>query len=125
VFAHDGTSFKPVQRQWVNVNGTWRAVEEVYVRSGGSWNLVAGSLPAVFNTVGGSFGVDSRPKAPEFIPPSFDSGGGGGGDNTTGPGTTGRGDDGNVFGGDNYSEPTSPAGAGNNADGSTGTENQG
>jgi hypothetical protein len=67
VFAHDGTSFKPVQRQWVNVNGVWREISEVYVKSSGSWNLVAGSLPAVFNTVGGSFGVASRPKEPEPV----------------------------------------------------------
>lgn len=67
VFAHDGTSFKPVQRQWVNVNGVWREINEVYVKNGGSWNLVAGSLPAVFNKVGGSFGVDSRPKSPEPV----------------------------------------------------------
>jgi hypothetical protein len=100
VFVHDGTSFKPSKQQWVNVNGVWRPVSEVYVNQGGSWNIVAGSLPAVFNTVGGSFGVASRPQAPEYIEPTFgDSGGGGGSDNTTGPGTTGRGPGQNEFGG--------------------------
>jgi hypothetical protein len=70
-----------VQRQWVNVNGVWREISEVYVRNGGSWNLVAGSLPAVFNKVSGSFGVASRPQDPEPVPdPPVDSGGGGGGD---------------------------------------------
>jgi hypothetical protein len=85
VFAHDGTLFKPVQRQWVNVNGVWREISEVYVRNGGSWNLVAGSLPAVFNKVSGSFGVASRPQdpepapepAPEPPPPISEPGGGG------------------------------------------------
>jgi hypothetical protein len=67
VFAHDGTAFKPVQRQWVNVNGVWREIGEVYVNSGGSWNLVTGSSAAVFNTVGGSFGVSSRTQPPEPV----------------------------------------------------------
>jgi hypothetical protein len=106
VFAHDGTSFKPVQRQWVNVNGVWREISEVYVRNGGSWNLVAGSLPAVFNKVSGSFGVASRPQDPEPAPelPPVDTGGGGdnnypGNPNDGVNGTIGRGPNQNIFGG--------------------------
>jgi hypothetical protein len=80
VFVHDGTSFKPSKQQWVNVNGVWRPVGEVYVKQNGAWNIVAGSLPAVFNKVGGSFGVAPRPQNPEYIePPPSESGGGGGG----------------------------------------------
>jgi hypothetical protein len=80
LFAHDGTSFKPVQKQYVKTAGVWREIGEVYVKQGGSWNLIVGSLPAVFNTVGGSFGVASRPQAPEVnAPVDFRDFGGGSG----------------------------------------------
>jgi hypothetical protein len=80
LFAHDGTRFKPVQKQYVKTAGVWREIGEVYVKQGGSWNLIVGSLPAVFNTVGGSFGVASRPQAPEVnAPVDFRDFGGGSG----------------------------------------------
>jgi hypothetical protein len=113
-----------VQRQWVNVNGVWREINEVYVNSGGSWNLVAGSLPAVFNKVSGSFGVASRPQDPEPAPepPAFTPGGGG--DNNY-PGNQNDGvnpepprpDD------RDFAGPDGPVDGGN-ADGSRGNENR-
>jgi hypothetical protein len=69
-----------VQKQYVKTAGVWQEISEVYVKQGGSWNLIVGSLPAVFNTVGGSFGVASRPQAPEVnAPVDFRDFGGGSG----------------------------------------------
>jgi hypothetical protein len=81
LFVHDGTRFRPVQKQYVKTAGVWREISEVYVKQGGDWNLIVGSLPAVFNQVGGSFGVAPRPQAPEVnAPVDFrDFGGGQGG----------------------------------------------
>lgn len=125
VFVNDGTLFRPVNRTWIKVNGVWQVVNATYAKANGVWAVVAGSFAPAFTGVAGNFGVASRPMPPDSLSnPRFVSDSGGGGDNTTGPGTTGRGDDGNVFGGDNYSEPSSSVGAGQNADGSVGTENQ-
>jgi hypothetical protein len=98
LFAHDGTKFKPVQKQFIKTGGVWREINEVYVKQGGDWNLIVGSLPAVFNRVGGSFGVSSRTQEPEYIAPIFGDSGGGG-DTPVGPGTPGGGPGGNEFGG--------------------------
>jgi hypothetical protein len=76
---HDGTAFKPSEKQFVKTGGVWREIREVYVKQDGAWNLITGSLPAVFNRVGGNFGVASRPIAPEPPPPSGSPNGGGGG----------------------------------------------
>jgi hypothetical protein len=110
-----------VQRQWVKVNGVWREINEVYVKSGGSWNLVAGSLPAVFTKVSGSFGVSSRPQDPEFIetPPAPPPSGGGGDGNGGYPGPNTDG----VNGGPR-NELGFVGGFNQNADGSIGNENQ-
>jgi hypothetical protein len=66
LFVHDGTSFKPVQQQYIKTNGAWQVINEVFVKQNGVWNQLAGSSPAAFNIVGGSFGVSSRPQDPEF-----------------------------------------------------------
>lgn len=61
MFVHDGDLFKAVQRQWIRTDAGWQEINEIYVNDGGTWNLIVGSLPAVFDTVSGSFGVDPRP----------------------------------------------------------------
>ena len=61
MFVHDGDSFKAVQRQWIRTDTGWQQINEIYVNDGGTWNLLTGTLPAVFDTVSGSFGVDPRP----------------------------------------------------------------
>jgi hypothetical protein len=133
LFAHDGTSFKPVQKQYVKTAGVWREISEVYVKQGGSWNLIVGSLPAVFNTVGGSFGVASRPQAPEVSAPvDFRDFGGGSGyglgqESLEGLVPTGSivRDGSNNPVGDGFGGYVTSAGESRNADGSVGTTNQG
>jgi hypothetical protein len=133
LFAHDGTRFRPVQKQYVKTAGVWQEINEVYVKQGGSWNLIVGSLPAVFNTVGGSFGVASRPQAPEVnAPVDFrDFGGGSGyelGQDSLG-GLGGRGsvvrDGSNNPVGDGFGGYVTSSGDSVNADGSVGNENRG
>ena len=111
VFVHDQSGgWVATEEIYVKVNDVWQLVNAIYIKREGNWITVDGDGTTNFLPIDGFFGVVSRPypaAAPVPDPGYSDGGGGGGWDGPTsdpGPG---------------------PAGEGNNADGSTGSENQG
>jgi hypothetical protein len=112
IFVHDQSGgWVATEEIYVKVNDVWQLVNAIYIKREGNWIIVDGDGTTNFLPIDGFFGVVSRP-APASASPAPSgghdtSGSGGGWDGPTsdpGPG---------------------PAGEGNNADGSSGSENQG
>ena len=118
VFLHHEGSFVPVSKFFIKLNNTWQQVQGTYIKRNGVWAPVAGSITPNFQSISGKFGVASRPIeagfVPDYSPPSWSWN-----FNTT-VGEGGGGFEGNMGG-----VGGGPVGAGQNADGSTGSENQG
>jgi hypothetical protein len=111
VFVHnDSGGWVATEEIYVKVNDVWQLVNAVYIKREGNWITVDGDGTTNFLPIDGFFGVVSRPAPASAVPepsPGYNSGDSGGWDGPTadpGPG---------------------PAGEGNNADGSSGSENQG
>ena len=108
VFVHnDSGGWVTTEEIYVKVNDVWQLVNAIYIKRQGNWIEVAGDGNTNFLPIEGFFGVVSRPYSAAAPVPgggSSDSGGGGW-DYIPSP----------SFGG--------PVGAGQNADGSSGTQN--
>jgi hypothetical protein len=61
VSVHHVESFAPVKNTWVNVNNAWQSVKSIYVKDGGVWNPVYGSISPTFSNVANQFGANPRP----------------------------------------------------------------
>jgi hypothetical protein len=60
IFAHDGTSFQPVNNSWIKVNDTWREIQSSYIKTNGVWTMVAGGAAPDFIKISGNFGSSPR-----------------------------------------------------------------
>jgi hypothetical protein len=109
VFVHNQSGgWVATEEIYVKVNDVWQLVNAIYIKREGNWITVDGDGTTNFLPIDGFFGVVSRPyPAAAPVPgPGYSDGGGGWDGPTSDPGP-------------------GPAGEGNNADGSTGSENQG
>jgi hypothetical protein len=107
VFVHnDSGGWVATEEIYTKVNDVWQTVNAIWIKREGDWIEAAGDGTTNFLPVPGFFGVVSRPYPPSAPVP---------GDGWTGDGWTGGSSP--DFGG--------PVGAGQNADGSYGSENQG
>lgn len=63
VAVHQLGSFTPVINTWAKVNDNWQSVKSIYIKDGGIWNPVYGSISPSFSTVANQFGANPRPFA--------------------------------------------------------------
>jgi hypothetical protein len=58
---YDSGQFVPVQQTYVNSAGTWNLVRSLWIKDDDIWKPVIGSVPPVFGIVPNTIGVNSRP----------------------------------------------------------------